>query len=195
MGIVYFKTAAAFRTWLKSNHAKAPELWVRFHRKDSGLGGLTYPKAVDEALCFGWIDGLRKKVDDISYTNRFTPRRARSTWSRVNIRRVAELQRLGRMTAAGLQVFARRTAGRSGTYSFEQRKNPSLDPASTRQLRADAAAWAFFQRQAPSYQRTATWWVVSAKRPATRQKRLQILISCSAAGRRIPPLTPSPKSG
>jgi uncharacterized protein YdeI (YjbR/CyaY-like superfamily) len=98
------------------------------------------------------------------------------------------------MTAAGLQMFARRSASRSGTYSFEQRKNPSLDPASVRQLRADAAAWAFFRRQSPSYQRTAKWWVVSAKRPATRQKRLQILITCSAASRRIPPLAPAPKS-
>ena len=190
----FVRSPAAFRAWLAKHHAKTPELLVGFHKKGSGKPGITWPESVDEALCFGWIDGIRRRLDDDSYTIRFTPRRPRSTWSQVNIRRVAELQRLGRMTAAGLQVFARRTASRSGTYSFEQRKNPSLDPASVRQLRADAAAWAFFNRQPPSYQRTAKWWVVSAKRPATREKRLQILISCSAAGRRIPPLTPSPKS-
>jgi uncharacterized protein YdeI (YjbR/CyaY-like superfamily) len=162
---------------------------VGFHCKGSGTGGITYPGALDEALCFGWIDGIRKKVDDSRYTIRFTPRRARSNWSLVNIRRVKQLKRLARMQPAGSRAFAARSVKRTGTYSFEQRKDPALDPVSARRLRANPAARTFFESQAPSYQRVATWWVVSARRPETRDRRLQSLIASSAARQRIASLT------
>jgi uncharacterized protein YdeI (YjbR/CyaY-like superfamily) len=194
MEVVHFPSAAAFRAWLAAHHASATELWVGFFRKDTGRGGLTYPEALDEALCFGWIDGIRKKVDAGSYTNRFTPRRARSTWSRVNICRVGQLKRTGRMTPAGSRAFAAREAKRSGIYSFEQeRQSARLNPAEQRQLRANARAWRFFQAQPPGYRRTASWWVVSAKREETRGKRLQILVACCARGQRVPPLAPATK--
>jgi len=189
---MFFVSAAEFRAWLSAHHATVAELWVGFHRKDSGRGGITYPEALDEALCFGWIDGVRKKVDATSYTNRFSPRRARSTWSLVNIRRVHQLKRLGRMTSAGLAAFAAREAKRSGVYSFEQQRRAArLDAESVRRLRANRTAWAFFQKQAPSYQRTASWWVISAKRPETRARRLQALIDCCTRGQRVPPLAPT----
>ena len=133
---------------------------------------MTWPQSVDEALCFGWIDGVRKSIDDTSYAIRFTPRRAGSIWSAVNVRRVAELTRRRRMRRAGVQAFERRTERKTGVYSFEQRKTARLPAADARRFRADAAAWRFFNAQAPWYQRTAIWWVISAKRPETRLKRL-----------------------
>jgi uncharacterized protein YdeI (YjbR/CyaY-like superfamily) len=144
---------------------------------------------VDEALCFGWIDSVRKGVDEQSYMNRFTPRKPRSTWSAVNIKRVEELTRLGRMHPAGLRAFEQRAEDRSGIYSFEQRHDVALDEASERQFRANEQAWAFFQAQAPSYRKAAIWWVTSAKKEETRRTRLARLIVDSEQGRTIPPLT------
>jgi len=166
MKIVFFKSPSEFRRWLKGNHDKTGELWVGFYKKDSGKPSITWPESVDEALCFGWIDGIRKSVDAISYTIRFTPRKPRSNWSAVNIRRVQELTRTGRMHAAGLKAFEARKEERSGIYSFEQ-KRPKLDAAYERKLQANKAAWKFFQAQAPWYHRTASWWVMSAKKEET----------------------------
>jgi len=140
---------------------------------------------VDEALCVGWIDGVRKRVDERRYVIRFTPRKPRSTWSAVNVARMAELTRLGRVQPAGLAAFERRAPERTGIYAYEQRATAALDAAAERTFRANAAAWEFFQAQAPSYRRTITWWVVSARREETRRKRLATLIEQSALGRRL----------
>jgi uncharacterized protein YdeI (YjbR/CyaY-like superfamily) len=178
----FFTCSADFRKWLEVHHADSPELWVGFHKKASGKASITYPEALDEALCFGWIDGVRKNVNETSYTIRFTPRKARSNWSLVNIRRATELKKLGRMTPAGLKEFEGREKSR--TYSYETRPR-ELTGAYAAKLKANAKAWDFFRQQAPWYQRSATWWVVSAKKEETRERRLQTLIEDSAHGRRI----------
>jgi uncharacterized protein YdeI (YjbR/CyaY-like superfamily) len=180
----FFRSPAEFRRWLERHHAEAPELWVGFHKKGSGRPSITWPESVDEALCFGWIDGVRYRIDDTSYRIRFTPRKPRSVWSLVNVKRVAELKKLGRMAAAGLAAFAKADPKRSGIYSYE-RQNAKLDAASEKRFRANKNAWAFFKAQAPSYQRLTTYWVVSAKREETRRRRLVALIAGSAAGRRL----------
>ena len=167
--VAFFATPEAFGAWLAEHHQSSTELWVGFFRKDSGEPSITWPEAVDEALCVGWIDGVRKRLDERRYVIRFTPRQPRSTWSAVNIARVAELTRLGRMQPAGLAAFGRRSEARSGTYAYEQRETAALEPAAEQAFRANAAAWTFFQSQAPSYQRTIIWWVVSAKREETRR--------------------------
>jgi uncharacterized protein YdeI (YjbR/CyaY-like superfamily) len=169
-------------------------VWVLFHRKGSGLPSMDWPQAVDGALCFGWIDGVRKRRDATSYVQRFTPRRAGSTWSLKNVRRFAELERARLVHAAGARAFAARIAKKTGTYSFERSKPAELPPADEKRLRANKAAWAYFQSQPPWYRRTATHWVVSAKREETRARRLATLIADSAAGRTIRPLT-RPKAG
>jgi uncharacterized protein YdeI (YjbR/CyaY-like superfamily) len=186
----FFATPAEFRAWLEAHHAQAPELWVGFHKKGSGLLTMTWPEAVDEALCFGWIDGVRKSIDGTSYANRFTLRRTRSTWSAVNIERVQELVAQGRMRPAGLKAFAAWVEKNSGTYSYEQRDTVELGDAYERQFQDDHAAWDFFQAQPASYRKAAIWWVVSAKKEETRQRRLTSLVEDSAAGRRIASLTP-----
>lgn len=191
MKIRYFKSASKFRDWLHANHARATELWVGFYKKGSGRTGSTYSEAVDEALCFGWIDGIKKRVDELSYTHRFTPRRPRSNWSRTNIQNVARLKKSGRMTPAGLKAYAARAQSRSGIYSFENASR-KLAPADERKFQADRPAWTFFQDQPPSYRRTAIWWVVSARKEITRQKRLAQLIEDSAQQRRLAQLTPKP---
>lgn len=183
--VKFFATPADFRKWLLANHARAPELWVGYRKKGSGQPSITWPESVDEALCVGWIDGIRKRLDDESYTIRFTPRKPQSIWSAVNIARVAELTRGGRMQPAGLAAFERRSEEKSAIYSYEQRKAAAFDEAHERQFRQNAAAWEFFQAQPPWYRRTATYLVVSAKKEETRQKRLADLIAASAAGRRI----------
>jgi uncharacterized protein YdeI (YjbR/CyaY-like superfamily) len=182
--VVFFETPAEFRAWLDAHHDTATEVWVGFHKKGTGRPSMTWPEAVDQALCFGWIDGIRKSVDESSYTNRFTPRKAKSTWSRVNIARVAELTRQGLMTPAGLRAFEARDEAKSGIYSFEQRPQ-ELPPAYAERFQTNAAAWAFFQAQPPGYRHTAAFWVMSAKREETRQKRLATLIDDSEHGRRI----------
>ena len=184
MQVVFFATPAEFRAWLEANHETATELWVGFHKKATGRPSMVWSEAVDQALCFGWIDGIRKSVDADSYANRFTPRKARSTWSNVNIDKVARLTEQGLMTPAGLRAFEARDAAKSGVYSFEQRPE-TFPPAFEEQFRANADAWTFWQTQPPGYRRTATSWVASAKREETRQKRLLTLIEDSAHGRRI----------
>lgn len=186
----FFATAAQWRSWLEKNHARANELSVGFHKKSSGRPSITWQESVDEALCFGWIDGVRNAVDEASYRIRFTPRKPRSTWSAVNIKRVAELQREGRMHPAGLAAFARRSESRSEIYSYEQRKTAKLDAAGERRFRANAKAGKFYAAQAPWYRRTSAWWVLSAKKEETRQRRLEVLIESSAQGRRIDPMKP-----
>jgi uncharacterized protein YdeI (YjbR/CyaY-like superfamily) len=185
----FFKSPADFRAWLARNHASASELWVGFYRKDSGKGGLTYSDALDEALCFGWIDGVRKRVDAVSFMQRFSPRTPKSIWSAVNLKRVAALTKAGRMDAVGLQVFRDRDVQRSKLYSYE-RKQSQLEEGLLRRFRSYATAWRFFEAQAPSYQRTVTWWIMSAKKEETRCRRLDILIAGSESGRRLGLLTP-----
>lgn len=160
-------------------------MWVGYYRKDSGRPSIIWPESVDEALCFGWIDGIRKKVDDESYEIRFTPRRAKSIWSTVNIARVAVLTGEGRMQSAGIAAFARRQESNSRKYSFENRESAKLSDADEREFRRDRAAWDFFQAQPPGYRRVAAWRVISAKRPETRRKRIERLIRESRAQRRI----------
>jgi uncharacterized protein YdeI (YjbR/CyaY-like superfamily) len=182
----FFPTPSAFRQWLARNHERATELWVGYYRKDSGRPSITWPESVDEALCFGWIDGIRKKIDNESYKIRFTPRRAKkSTWSAVNIARVAVLTGEGRMQPAGVAAFARREESNSARYSFENRESAKLSADDEREFRRDPVAWEFFQRQPAGYRRLAAWWVISAKRPETQRTRLQRLIVESHEGRRV----------
>lgn len=190
----FFETPARFRRWLETHHAKRHELWVGFHKKGSGRRSITWPESVDEALCFGWIDGLRRSLGEESYTIRFTPRKTTSTWSAVNIRRMAELMRDGRVASAGRRAFEARSEKKSGIYSYEQREKARLDKASEREFRANAAAWRHFRARAPWYRRTATWWVVSAKKAETRRKRLETLIECSSREEAIPSLRREGKS-
>jgi uncharacterized protein YdeI (YjbR/CyaY-like superfamily) len=180
----FFRTAAAFRRWLAAHHATERELLVGFYKKASGKPGISYQEAVDEALCFGWIDGVKKRVDEERYTHRFTPRKAVSTWSLVNTRRVGDLMALGRMAAAGIAAFERRDPKKTGIYSFENRPT-TFDLALARAFKADAAAWTFFRAQPPGYQRLMTFWVMSAKQPETRQRRLAVLVKHSVEGKRI----------
>jgi len=188
----HFKSPADFRMWLEQHHLSSKELWVGFYKKSTGRASLTWPESVDEALCFGWIDGLRKTVDDARYAIRFSPRRTGSIWSSVNIRRALELTRQGRMTPAGLKAFEDRNPAKSGQYSFENRPR-QLPPRYLKRLKANEEAWAFFQDQPPWYRRTVAWWIISAKKEDTRLRRLDRLIQDSARGRSIPPLTRKPK--
>lgn len=182
--IVYFKTEKAFHSWLAKNHAKEKELWLGFYKVGTGTKGISYKGAVDEALCFGWIDAIRKSIDNDSYTIRFTTRKPSSIWSAVNIKRVGELKEMGLMQQAGLVAFGKRKEEKSAVYSFEQ-QNPKLGAAAERLFKKNKAAWKFFKAQAPWYQRTANWWVESAKREETKQKRLETLIKDSEEGRWI----------
>jgi len=191
MDPVFFESPAAWRKWLAGNHTKSAELWVGFHKRATGRPTLTWAESVDEALCFGWIDGLRKRIDAERYMIRFTQRRAGSIWSAVNVRRIAALTRSRRMRPAGLRAFKARTAAKTGVYSFEQRrKKPKFPPALLKQFTANAGAWTFFTSQAPYYRRMMTFWVVSAKQDETRLRRLAKLIDESANERRIDPMKP-----
>ena len=184
----FFRSPAEFRNWLEKNHDRESELLVGFYKKSSGKRGITYEEAVDEALCFGWIDGVRRSVDNERSTIRFTPRRQRSNWSLKNIRRVNELTKLGRMAPPGIAAFERRDPSEAGTYSFEQ-ANPRFDQGLERRFRRNRGAWKFWEAQPPGYRKAATWWVVSAKREETRLRRLQTLIEDSANGRRLAQVT------
>jgi uncharacterized protein YdeI (YjbR/CyaY-like superfamily) len=181
----FFPTPADFRAWLEAHHATAPELSVGFHKKGSGKPSITWPEAVDEALCCGWIDGVRNRIDDDSYRIRFTPRNSKSNWSAINVARVAELTEQGRMRAAGLRAFANRVAAKTGIYAYEQRKQAALDAAAAAQFRANLSAWKFFEAQPAGYRQRMIWWVASAKREETKKKRLATLIEASASGRRL----------
>ena len=191
---VFFATAADFRTWLEKHHDNLREQWVGFYRKNSGRPSITWPEAVDEALCFGWIDGLRKTTDKDSYKIRFIPRKPTSNWSAVNIRRMRELAHQRRVRSAGLKAFERRAPEKSGIYSYENRRSAVFSKAAVKQFHAVRSAWEFFQQQPASYRQTAIWWVVSAKKPATHQKRLETLIADSKAKRRIKSLSRPGKS-
>jgi uncharacterized protein YdeI (YjbR/CyaY-like superfamily) len=183
----FFKSAAAWRRWLEKNHDKATEKLVGFHKVGSGNSGITYKQALDAALCFGWIDGHRRG-GEATWQIRFTPRRPKSIWSAVNIRRIEELKAAGLMHAAGLAAYEGRDPARQKRYSFENR-NAAFSPAEEHAFRADNKAWEYFSAMPPSYRRPATWWVISAKRDETRERRLKTLIADSAAGRKIKPLT------
>ena len=187
---IFFEAPADWRAWLEQHHDSERELLVGFWKRGSGRPSITWAESVDEALCFGWIDGVRRRRDDESYTIRFTPRQARSTWSAVNVARVHELEAAGRMHPAGLAAFERRADDRTAIYSYEQRHTAELGDEYEAELRADPAAWGFFQAQPPSYRRAAAHWVTSAKREETRRRRLAQLVADSAQGRRVPPLTP-----
>ena len=180
----FFKTPAAFRKWLAANHNKSKELWVGFYKKETGKPSITWPESVDEALCFGWIDGIRKRLDDESYVIRFTPRKPESIWSAVNMRNVERLIKEKRMTPAGLNAYALRKEFRSGIYSYEQRPAELVEPYAS-QFKKNKAAWKFFQAQPPGYRKLMTWFIVSAKTEETRQKRLARLIEGSAKGQRL----------
>lgn len=174
-----------FRVWLKANHETTAELWVGYYKRNSGRPSMTWPESVDEALCFGWIDGLRKRIDEVSYMIRFTPRETSSTWSAVNIKRVAELTRQERMRPAGLKAFQKRAEAKSGIYAYEQSEVAAFDAESEQRFRAQAKAWNFFQAQPAWYRKTATWWVISAKKEETRERRLATLIKDCAMARPI----------
>jgi uncharacterized protein YdeI (YjbR/CyaY-like superfamily) len=182
----FFATPADFRKWFEKNHDTAAELLVGFYKKKSGKPSISWPESVDEALCFGWIDGVRRSIDAESYSIRFTPRRARSIWSNVNTKRVAELTKQGRMHASGLAAYKARDPKRSGIYAFEQRqKDQELDPALEAKIRKNKKAWAFFEDQPPGYRRLMSVYVMSAKKEETRLRRLARLIKDSAAGQRV----------
>jgi uncharacterized protein YdeI (YjbR/CyaY-like superfamily) len=185
----FFATPAQFRAWLGKHHATQKELLVGFYKRATGKPSITWPESVDEALCFGWIDGIRRSLGDEAYTIRFTPRKPTSIWSAVNVARVAELTQLGQMMPAGLRAFAARTPERTGVYSFERNAAAKLAPHEEKKLRANTKAAAFFDAQPPWYRRAAVHWVISAKRDETRERRLTQLIADSAAGRTIGPLT------
>ncbi len=180
----FFKAGAQFRAWLAKHHSRSDELLVGFYKTGSGKSGITYRQALDEALCYGWIDGVRRNYTPDSYTIRFTPRKPRSHWSRINIARAHELKAAGLMHEAGFAAFERRDEGKTINYSYELRA-ATLTPAYEKRFRANRAAWAFFTSQAPSYQRLAKFFVMSAKQEETRVRRLGMLIADSAARRRL----------
>jgi uncharacterized protein YdeI (YjbR/CyaY-like superfamily) len=180
----FFRTPADLRAWLETNHATATELWIGFYTKDSGKLSITWPESVDQALCFGWIDGIRKRVDEISYQIRFTPRRRGSIWSATNIKRAKELVTQKQMRPTGLKAFAARIENKSGIYSYEQRST-ELSQRYAKLLKKNKAAWNFFEKQPPSYRKMIGWWIISAKKEETRMARLAKLISESAKGKRL----------
>ena len=188
MDAVFFATPGKLRAWLVANHETAPELIVGYFKKGTGKPSITWPESVDQALCFGWIDGVRRGIDAERYCIRFTPRRARSIWSAVNIRRFGELDADGLVTPAGHLAFAARTEGRSSVYAHEQKTEPVLSPEAEARFRANTGAWAYFCAQPPSYRRTAIHLVTSAKKPETRERRLEHLIAHSAEEQPIPQL-------
>jgi uncharacterized protein YdeI (YjbR/CyaY-like superfamily) len=179
--ITFFPDPASWRRWLEKNHAKATEHWVGFYKRGSGKPSMTWPESVDEALCFGWIDAVRKSIDGERYTIRFTRRRPGSVWSAINVKRVAALRVEGRMRPAGEAAFAERKANRSGIYAYEQRPMELPEPWSSL-MKKNKAAWKFFSAQPPWYRRTSTWWVISAKRDETKKKRFAQLMQDSSAG-------------
>jgi uncharacterized protein YdeI (YjbR/CyaY-like superfamily) len=181
----FFETPEAFRDWLSKHHGVSEVLLVAYHKKGSGKPSMTWPESVDEALCYGWIDGVRNRIDEVSYTIRFTPRKPGSIWSSVNIKRARALIEQERMQPAGLKAFEARRDSKSAIYSYEQRTG-ELDAESNRLLKRNKAAWSFFQKQPASYRRVASWWIKSAKLEETRVKRLETLIAHSAQGQRLP---------
>jgi uncharacterized protein YdeI (YjbR/CyaY-like superfamily) len=191
--IIFFKTQGDFRKWLKKNHTKKDELWVGYNKKSSGKPSMDWSQSVDVALCFGWIDGIRKSIDEESYKIRFTPRKPASLWSSVNIKKVEELTKKGLMDPAGIEAFKKRDAKRSGVYSFE-RENAELNEEYVKIFKKNKKAWEFFNSLSKSVKRVTSHWVISAKQEKTRRKRLDILIKSSEAGEKIPGLRIGEKS-
>ena len=187
---IFFAKETDFRKWLQKNHTAADEVWVGFYKKHTGKPTVTYKEAVDQALCFGWIDGIRKSIDDEAYMNRFTPRRKGSNWSAVNIKRAKELIEAGLMQPAGARAFAERDEAKAKQYSFE-RENVAFSAAQLREFKKNKRAWKFFEAQPPSYRKVMTWWVISAKQPATQERRLARLIAESEDERRVETMQPS----
>jgi uncharacterized protein YdeI (YjbR/CyaY-like superfamily) len=181
---IFFENSAALRKWFELNYDEATEISVGYYKKNSGKPSITWPESVDQALCFGWIDGVRNSIDDTSYRIRFTPRKAGSIWSAVNIKRAGELIEMGLMRPAGLAAFEKRVEGRSKIYAYEQGECKLSDEFEA-DFKLNKEAWQFFSSQAASYQKTAVWWVISAKQDATRRRRLAALILDSAGGRKI----------
>jgi len=181
----FFRTAADFRAWLEANHAAAEQLLVGFRKVSSGQPSMRWPESVDEALCFGWIDGVRKRIDDQSYQIRFTPRRPGSIWSLVNISKVEQLLAQGRMRPPGIAAFEARTTKKTGVYAFERDQPAELTKAEMLVFRSNKVAWSYFESAPPSYRQVMLHWVVTAKRTATRERRLSQLIRASAEQRRI----------
>ena len=192
MKATFFAAPADLRRWFEKNAAKRTELLVGFRKRATGVPSITWPESVDQALCFGWIDGVRRRIDDTAYSIRFTPRRKGSVWSVINIARVKELAAAGLMTTAGLRAFEARRDDRSAIYAYEQRRSAALDPEQEKRFKKNAKAWRFFSAQPPWYRRNATHWVTSAKKEETRERRLATLIADSAAGRTIRHLTRKP---
>jgi uncharacterized protein YdeI (YjbR/CyaY-like superfamily) len=191
--IRFFATPSELRDWFDANHATAGELWLGYYKKAAGLPSVTWSEAVDEALCVGWIDGVVQRLDDASHAQRFTPRRRASTWSAVNVAKAMALTAEGRMRPAGIRAFEARTAARTGIYSYE-RPAGSLTDEETERFRADPTAWQDWEARPPSYRKAALHWVTSARRAATRERRLAALIEDSRAGRPIKPLVVTRKS-
>jgi uncharacterized protein YdeI (YjbR/CyaY-like superfamily) len=184
----FFATTEDLRRWFRQHHVSATELEIGFRKKGSSRPSVTYAEAVDEALCYGWIDGVRHGIDAETYSNRFTPRKPTSKWSAKNVKRFGELKRQGRIRAAGQKAFDARTKARTGTYSYEQRHRVKLNPAFEKRFRAKKKAWSWFQAQSPSYRTTTVYWVMSAKKLETRERRLAMLIEDSAKGRQVGPM-------
>jgi len=182
---VFFPSPAELHSWLQANHDQAQEVWIGFYKKSSEHSGITYKEALDEALCFGWIDGVRKSLDEARWCIRFTPRKPGSIWSQVNLKRAAELKERGLLQAAGLRELDQRDPRMQQRYSYENRPQ-QLEPADEATFRTHPEAWKFFAAQPPSYRRTASWWVLSAKKEETRAKRLKLLIEASGEGKRLP---------
>jgi uncharacterized protein YdeI (YjbR/CyaY-like superfamily) len=189
---LFFASDGEFRSWLTAHHESATELWVGFHKRATGRPTLTWTESVRQALCFGWIDGVRKRIDQDTYTIRFSPRKPQSIWSAVNVRHVEELIASGQMRPAGMRAYEARRENKSGIYSYEQR-SVDLPPVYAKLLKKHAAARQVFESQPPSYRRMVMWWIVSAKREETRLKRLSILIDHAARGERLPALTSPPR--
>ena len=184
MKLKFFKTPADFRAWLEKHHADKTELWVGFYKKASGKGGITYQEGVDAALCYGWIDGIKKRVDDDSYTHRFTPRRDKSIWSRVNTRRMTALIEQGLVAPPGMKAFEKRDAKRTGVYTFENSPK-AFPPAVEKRFKAANQAWEFFRAQPPGYQKLVTGWIANAKKEETQRKRLEMVLDACAKGTRV----------
>jgi len=191
--VVFFATAAELRAWFEANHEQADELWIGYHRKRTGRASVTWKDVVDQCLCFGWIDSVRYSIGADASAQRVTPRRSRSIWSDINIRRFGELQAAKLVHPRGRAAFARRDEARSRLYSYENRRL-GLDPSREAEFRRHAGAWRFFEAQPPSYRLTAAYWVMSAKREDTRKGRLERLIEHSKKGERVPPFGSRPRS-
>lgn len=185
MDTKFFATPDEFRQWLEAHHKSQIEQWVGFYKVKSGIPSITWSESVDEALCYGWIDGIRKSIDDKSYKIRFTPRKPKSIWSAVNIKKVAELTKLGKMKQEGIEAFKKLDKKKAAIYSFEQ-KNIKLNEAFEQKIKANEKAWNFFEALPPSAKKQTIWWVMSAKREDTKLRRLATLIQCSQDGLRIP---------